>query len=484
MNSRFRTTVMLLLAIANGSSYAQAETYYVTQSSRASDDNNGSSRRPWRTISAAAQRAQAGDTVFVAAGDYRDEDTGWGLGVIPLLNSGTQSQPIRFRTNWGARPLVSRMFLKDCSHVIVEGFHFSGACFEEMPGWTDMPTIVRDTVAPERPDYEQPWENRQEQVEAEFATYFGLIHLLEYRSAIDVENGVGIKLTNNIIDGYWAGIQCRHCERVTIACNRISHSVNGIFTWQSPALVDSEISFNTITHSLDNGIDIREGSQNVRVDQNYVSLSGRSHIAFLNGVSDSRVRNNVVTYGGYYSESMEYPGSSAINIHSSLSGNVVQGNLAAYQVDLTEVDGNGIILDLMRDGASVTVRNNILWRNMGDGLNTTISPNAVIKSNSFIENGYGAQGYRRGAGIKLARNEDLQQTILNNTFLFNRAAGIMSYHIIDQQKDINRNQYITLFAPMIWDGYSEDDRAYHTLRAIRSRTPWERNGWGISLYWW
>ncbi len=479
---RFAVWMALVIGLSSPS-LVFAKKYFVAQTSNASDDNSGTSRRPWRTISAAAQRAGAGDTVIVRDGDYRTEDTGWGAGVIPLLQSGTAKKVIRFEAAAGADPLIFRFLLKDAAHIKISGFHHSNLPFCNVPNWRDMPCIVRDEVREERPDFTAPWEERREQVEAEFSTYFNLIQNLDYETAIELENCTAVELENNVIDGYWAGIQCRHCDQITIERNQISHCAYGIFAWRpAPALTNSIIRHNVISHSLDNGIDLREDSHNVLVDQNWVRYSGRSHIVFQNGVSDCTMRNNVVQLGGYYAESMEYPGSSALNMHSSSTGNVIEGNFSAYQVDLTNVDGNGIILDSMHDGASATVRYNFVYRNMGDGLNTTLSPNALVHGNTFMQNGYSATEYRRGAGIKLARDQDINQTIVCNNFLLNRVAGIISYHIIDQQQQIDGNFYWTWFTPLIWDGYEGDDRAYRNLRSIRRNTGWERVGWGIGFW--
>lgn len=459
---------------------AFAKKYYVAQTSNASDENSGNARKPWRTISAAVQRAKPGDQVIVCDGDYRTEDTGWGVGVIPILQSGTKSKLIRLEAAAGAKPLVFRFLLKDAAHLSISGFQYSNLTFSNLPNWQDMPCIVRDEEFEERPDYSLPWEARRAQVEAEFATYFELITTLDFQTAIELENCNAIELKNNTIDGYWAGIQCRHCDQITIDSNQISHCAYGVFAWRpAPALTNSVIRNNRISQSLDNGIDIREGSDNVLVEQNCVSYSGRSHIVFQNGVRNSKIRNNLVQLGGYYSESMEFPGSSALNIHSSGSGNSMEANFAAYQIDLTQVDGNGIILDTMTDGASATICYNFLCRNMGDGLNTTLSPNALIFGNTFVENGHNASGYRRGAGIKLSRNQDINQTIVCNNFLFNRVAGIISYLIIDQQQQIDRNIYWTRGTPLIWDGFEENDRAYRSIREVRRNTGWERLGWAI-----
>jgi len=86
----------VLLLLSHAASVAHAATYYVGQNvAGASDDNDGlasesgsANRGPWKTLSKAAAVAGAGDRVWVFDGDYRDEDTGWGVGHIPIVNSG------------------------------------------------------------------------------------------------------------------------------------------------------------------------------------------------------------------------------------------------------------------------------------------------------------------------------------------------------------------------------------------------------------
>jgi pectate disaccharide-lyase len=69
--------------------------YYVATTG--SDSNDGSTTKPWRTISYAAGAVKAGDTVHVLPGVYNES--------VFLDNSGTTSQRIRFisDTQWGAR---------------------------------------------------------------------------------------------------------------------------------------------------------------------------------------------------------------------------------------------------------------------------------------------------------------------------------------------------------------------------------------------
>ena len=87
----------LILLIALDS--ACAGTFYVSLSG----DDKKDGRTPetaWRTVAAAAERARAGDTVFIKAGDYGKEQ-------VLLRNSGTKESPITFegyREKPGDRP--------------------------------------------------------------------------------------------------------------------------------------------------------------------------------------------------------------------------------------------------------------------------------------------------------------------------------------------------------------------------------------------
>lgn len=469
---------LLGLVLACGQVVAD-ETYHVAQTSVASDRNPGSQAKPLRKIAAAIAKANPGDTIVVGDGDYRLEDTGWGKGVIPISRAGTSVKPIVIRAADGASPVVFSFLLKDTHDVTIQGFQFQNSAWASFKKWQDMPIIVRDVPAnPAAPiDFTQDWAARKASIEAAFSTYFAITRGLEYSTAIDLSECKGIRLQGNKVDGYWAGIQCRHSQEITIEDNTISHCINGIFSWQpAPSLINSLIQGNRISQCLDNGIDVREGAVNVRIIDNDVTYSGRSHISLLNGTRGCVIEKNRVHHGGYYSESMEYPGSSAISVHSSFE-TLIKDNCAADQIDLTGIDGNGIILDLTRDGAIMTVQGNLLSRHMGSGLNTTQSPNAIIQANTFVENGWGSTERRNGAGIKLSRNEDVNQTITQNVFSKNRVAGILAYKLMEKQREINSNTYFSLNGtPLIWDGYNDDEDRYLTIAEVRDATKWEEQG--------
>ena len=455
------------------------EEFFVDDSAVASDTNEGTSRDlPLRTINAALQKAQPGDRVVVRPGDYRDEDSGFGPGIIPVLKSGTAAEEIRIVGIGMA--FVHSFLVKDCEYVRISGFRLFNEQFEEFEGWQDMPAVVRDVPAdPNNPiDFTQDYSQRSDEIEAAFATYFNVVEELKYVSGIDIVNASHITVTRNRIDGYWSGIQCRGCDNISILRNRISRCVNGIFAWEPPpSLTNSLIRENHIVQSLDTGIFIRRQADNVRVIDNYVAFSGINHIALDSGVTNCEVLRNLVRRGGYYSETMRFPGSSAISINGCLEGNRIADNWAGLQVDLTGIDGNGIIVDLMLDGSSVEVDRNLCWRNMGSGLNLTVSPNTVITDNVFMQNGFLSDFFRNGAGIKLSRNQDIDNVITGNSFIDNREAGILSSMTIFQQTNVDFNFYdVPDGVPLIWDGFGGGALSFQSLLEVQTLTGWENSG--------
>ena len=456
----------------------------------ASDSNNGLSptfifgnRGPWKTVSKAGVAAKAGDTVLVYNGDYRQEDVGWGVGNIPVMNSGSSnSRDIQFMAASGHHPIIKTLLVRDKRWIKISGFTFINPDCILPPKWKDMPEIVVD-----RPritiDPEEDWSTREKKVRRKYATYIGITDYfwLDYPTAIDIKNCKHIVFGDNIVEGYASGIQVRGISsRIVIENNDVSYCGNGIFTWRpKPGLSNSVIRNNDLHDNFWNAIDVRVDSKKVLIENNLCEYNGISHILLIDGTQRCTVRGNVAQFGGYYSETMQFPGSSAFSIHTSRQSTVVDSNFAAYQIDLTGNDGNGYIADLMKEGAGVLFRNNIAFRNMGSGIRMVASPNCVIVNNSLIENGHNSDDLRTGAGINFSRGKDRNHTIVNNIFCNNKSAGIQTFKLIDRQKRINHNLYFASNGtPFIWDGYQVGDRAYNTLDEIRQNTRWEKKGGG------
>ncbi|MCP3915430.1 MAG: hypothetical protein GY711_07740 [bacterium] len=191
----------LLFFLLSAAAAAQTTYHVARDAPGASDGNNGLFRTyqggvdgPWATLSAGATRAAAGDTVLVYDGDYRSEDTGWGIGVIPVLVSGTTAQgPIAFRAALGNTPLVRSLLIRQRAWIVVTGFV------------VDDPGLVID--------YSLPWSVREPLVRQKFATYMQLVEGLEYDTAIDVKGSSDVTIRGNSFFGYWSAIQCVTARR-------------------------------------------------------------------------------------------------------------------------------------------------------------------------------------------------------------------------------------------------------------------------------
>ena len=80
---------LLVICVAVLTQSAFGAVYHVAKTAGASDDNAGTEQAPWLTIGRAVQDAQAGDTIVIHEGTYRE----W---VAPV-RSGTADAPIVFQ---------------------------------------------------------------------------------------------------------------------------------------------------------------------------------------------------------------------------------------------------------------------------------------------------------------------------------------------------------------------------------------------------
>jgi parallel beta-helix repeat protein len=112
----------VVASMLSATAAAAAATYVVDNTvALCSDLGQGNQAQPFCTIAAAAKKAQAGDTVLVAAGTYS------GTSVNPA-NSGTAGSPITFTANGGVTISGgTRAFaLSGRSNIVVNGFTVTG----------------------------------------------------------------------------------------------------------------------------------------------------------------------------------------------------------------------------------------------------------------------------------------------------------------------------------------------------------------------
>ena len=78
---------------------AAGNIYHVAQTENASDANDGTAQRPFRTLNKAGETAQPGDTVIVHDGIYRE--------TFDPKNNGTAANPIVYQAAEGENPVIS-----------------------------------------------------------------------------------------------------------------------------------------------------------------------------------------------------------------------------------------------------------------------------------------------------------------------------------------------------------------------------------------
>ncbi len=453
---------------------AAATAYHVSK--QGNNNNPGTFSQPWASIQHGVNHIQAGDTLIIHGGSYQSESV-W----ISQAN-GTSSKPIHIRAASGETPILqSIQFRNHNSWYILEGLTFHNTRFNFPSSWQDMPEVmVDDTSIVINP--KEDWATREGKVRQKYSTFMALDDTMQnnWSIGIHVENGNHIIIRGNHVEGYTTGIQTTSDSGHILVEENTSYRCGyGFFAYApSPSMHDSIVRKNDFRQSLRAGISFKEGSFNNLIEENFTQHSAISGITLNKGNHDNIIRHNVSKYGGYYSETMRYPGSTAINIHTSGPGNILDGNFAAHQIDWTLNDGNGFSADLMRDGAGVTFINNIAYRNMGSGITMTESPNAVIKHNIFIENGYQTRSLRNGAGVRFSRDEDIDNIVSGNIFFNNGTAGLYAGHRnLVNQTHVDHNLYFSNNGkPFLKDDWGLDDRNYFTLEQIQSNSNAEDHG--------
>ncbi len=475
---RSRIILTLFAAALLGQQLFAANYHVASGAAGASDSNNGLSASvsgqngPWKTIRHAIDAARAGDVVYVYSGDYRSE------GTLQISRGGSSGSPIQFRAASGNRPTVQGFAIKGTSWIVVEGFVVQNRNFTLPSTWRDMPATVVDNPSIQI-DPDESWSSRLSKVRTKYATYMRMVDQWEnsWSIGIDVAASTDVVIRGNEISYFTLGIQPRErSARIRVEGNRVHHNRTGLFTWRAnPSLSDSDIIGNRFYQNLMDGVDVREEAADVRIVDNDFEYQGTAHISVKSGSHHTLVKGNKAYYGGYYTETMENPGSSAINYHTAGVGNVADGNIAAYHVDPTQLDGNGFILDLM-GATGVTLQNNVAYRNSGSGITTTRTGYSKFVHNSLIENGYGSTHAQNGAGIRFAKPEDRGHIIANNIFVRNRTAGIWTSQLIGEAAVVDGNLYDQSNSALIWDSGSKSSRYYTSIQAVRSGTGREASG--------
>ena len=117
MSRFFILGILCLVSFATASVNA-TEYFVATQAVNASDNNPGTHRAPFKTITKACETAQAGDVVTIRKGTYRE--------ALMPQNSGEEGRPITFRTH-----SEDEVWIK--GSIAVEGFRKDGDLWVKKP---------------------------------------------------------------------------------------------------------------------------------------------------------------------------------------------------------------------------------------------------------------------------------------------------------------------------------------------------------------
>jgi parallel beta-helix repeat protein len=268
-------------------------------STTGSDQGNGTAASPWQTLQFAANHVQAGDEVFVSAGNY----TGFNL-----TTSGTATNRITFHGEPGAvinSPGVTGddINLEGASDITIEGFTTTNATRAGIRSVTNHDVIIQDNDA----DQNGMW---------------GIF--TSYSDRVDIENNIA---TRSAIEH---GIYVSHAtDHPIIRGNQVwGNNVNGIHlnSGVNQSIVGALVEDNVI---YDNG---RSGGSAISCD----------------GLEQSTIQNNLIYNNHFF----------GISLYRSTSTQPSMGNLVQDNTVVMAADGF-YALNIRNGSIDNTVQNNV-----------------------------------------------------------------------------------------------------------------------------
>jgi parallel beta-helix repeat protein len=395
---------------------AWANVYYVA--TNGNDSNNGTAASPWLTIQQAANTAQAGDLVYVKAGTYNER--------LIISHSGTASNEIIFKN-----------YQDDL--VIIDGTSIT---------WT--------------------------------ATWNGLLDISD-KSYIKI---IGLRLINAV----YAGIFMENAHHITINnCQTNNTFSSGIAAWNSYNIV---ISNNAVTQACDGGEQeciTLSNTYDSQVFNNEVSNNGNPN-AGGEGIDIKQGSHNVQVYNNWVHNLNNKVG---IYIDAWDSHTY---NIEVYQNKVNNCTETGIAIASEFGGLleNVQIHTNISFNNKYDGIQIggwkhpdytgTATPikHILITNNTCYNNGSIDGGFGFGVTIDNAYAEDI--TVRNNILSQNSAqleevqmigTAVMEYNLIDGDNATTNavfgSNYIE-HSPDFEDAPNADFHLKHTSWAIDAGT--------------
>jgi Right handed beta helix region len=352
-----RALLAYVLGLMTWTVLACAAEYHVAPDG--DDAGPGSAARPWRTVQHAADAVGAGDTVWIGPGVYREQ--------VDIRVIGTKDRPVTFAAR------------EEKDLPTIDG---SGS-----PG-RDWGLLTLDGCA---------WVNLRG---------LRVIHAMgRQESGILVRNCEHITVRNcKTFDTGSSGIKLIECRHALVEGNEIERGCRNRAEENISVKIrcdDVDVLNNYIHHSNNEGIDIKEGSRNVRVRGN------RIHDVVRQGLyTDSW---NLETY------------------NVEFSGNVVYN--CGFGIAVCAEQG-GLLHD-------IRIFNNVVYNNAGPGLVVADwggrQSKHPIENVWFVNNTVVGNGRRWGGGMMFDTREAKNVVVRNNIF-----AGNHNHQVYVQKEPISR----------------------------------------------
>ena len=424
------------------STFIYAQDFYVSNA-LGSDGNDGSETSPFQTINRAISEVEAGGTVYVMEGIYRNQNYGTvdvsnytnmsNPHVVTIDKSGTQAGYITLKNYPNHTPIIEFdgkggiQIANDMNYIIVEGF---------------------EVIGPSQAiNYDMAMDNRAYKVSVAEDGDTSTNYTHSYFSGKGIWGGYGahhhITIRNNIVhDTPGSGIRFNDSDHITIENNTVYNT-----TWWTSSASSAIVYAETIASSeADNGTDIKMIMRGNLVYNNWNRIpfyvtqlpdnSGNENPNY--GTADY---NNIVDGQGLYVTRSDpgYSGTflfennvcvnngkNGINFDNSLAASAIFRNNTLYYNGVHEY-----IQDLsLADGNPAHRGQNVAGIKSNKVLNSTVVNNIVVTrpledAPSFYQNGFAALQLNNVSGSKIASNN----LFVNGTFAW---PATSSNNLVDQ----------------------------------------------------
>ena len=345
--SNFFNHICLIVILL--STFSHAQDYYVSNE-LGSDGNDGLETSPFQTINRAISEVEAGGTVYVMEGTYRNQNYGTvdvsnyinmnNPHVVTINKSGTAGAYITLKNYPGHTPIIQFdgrggiVISNDMNYIIVEGFEVVGPAA----------SIT----------YAEAYANREYKVLAASDPDDDINYNHTYFSGKGIWGGYGahhhIIIRNNIVhDTAGSGIRFNDSDHITIEYNEVYNT-----TWWTSSASSAVVFAETIASSeADNGTDVK--------------MVMRGNLVY----------NNWNRIPFYVTQLPDNSGNTNPNYGTATYNNIL--------------DGQGLYVTRSDDNyyGTFLFENNVCVNNGKNGINfdNSLGASAIIQNNTFYYNG-------------------------------------------------------------------------------------------------